>query len=65
MFVVIALVFGVLAALMAFLITYGEYTHHYSGTKEPLRMALEAAVFAFLVFIILGILAGVLLSRML
>jgi len=43
------LIFAPLAALMAFLITYGEYSHHYSNRKKPLRLAVESAVVAFIV----------------
>ena len=47
---ILGLVFGLLAALAAFLITSQEYMHHYPDPRVPLRIAT---------------LAGVLLSRML
>jgi hypothetical protein len=43
------LIFAPLAALMAFLVTYGEYAHHYSNRKKPLRLAIESAVVSFIV----------------
>jgi hypothetical protein len=43
------LIFAPLAALMAFLITYGEYSHHYSNRKKPLRLVIESAVVSFIV----------------
>jgi len=46
----IGLLFAPLAGLMAFLVTYGEYSHHYADRKEPLKFAIAAAVFTFLVF---------------
>jgi len=47
----ILLPFALIAAAMAYLITYNEWTHHYSTKKEPRKIALEAAVFTFIVFI--------------
>ncbi len=35
---------------MAYLITYNEWVRHYPTKKEPRKMALEAAIFAFVVF---------------
>ena len=59
----IGVLFSPLATLVTFLIFYDEYSHHYSGRKEPLKIALEAAVFTFIVFVILGILVGLALSQ--
>jgi len=61
--VVIGLGFSVLAGLAAFLITYEEWSHHYPSRREPLRHAIEAATVAFLVFVVLTILAGAFVSR--
>jgi hypothetical protein len=63
-FIPIGLTFSALAALAAFLITYEEWSHHYPSKREPLKHALEAAIVAFLVFVILATLAGVLFSRL-
>jgi polyferredoxin len=52
-----------LAALAAFLITYEEWSHHYPSKREPLRYGIEAAIVAFLVFVVLTILAGAFVSR--
>jgi heme/copper-type cytochrome/quinol oxidase subunit 2 len=57
-FLVIGGFFGFLAALMAYLITYNEWMHHYSTKKEPRKMALEIAVFTFVFFIAIAIIAG-------
>ena len=59
----IGVLFSPFAALAAFLIFYDEYSHHYSNRKEPLKIALEAAAFTFVVFVILGVLAGLLLNQ--
>jgi len=39
-----------IGAVIAYLITYNEYQHHYQTKREPRRLALEAAVFTFIVF---------------
>jgi len=62
-FLIIWLIGSPLAALCAFLITYNEYAHHYSGRKEPLKIAIEAAVFTFIAFVILGVLADFMISQ--
>jgi len=58
----IGLVFSPIAGLMAFLITYKEYEHHYPGKKEPLRLALEAAIFTFAFFMIVSVIVGIALN---
>ncbi len=47
-----------IAAAMAFLITYEEYSHHYTDKKRPLRLAFEAAIFTFILFGILSLLVS-------
>jgi hypothetical protein len=63
LFLGIGLIFGSLAGLMAYLITYNEYTRHYQTKKEPRKMALEAAVFTFFFFFILALLIGYFLLK--
>ena len=58
LFLVIGGTFSLLAGLIAYLITYNEWVHHYPTKKEPRRMALEAAIFAFMFFFILSVLLG-------
>jgi hypothetical protein len=52
-FIIIGLGFSVLAAIAAFLITYEEWSHHYTSKNEPFKYGIETAVVAFLVFAIL------------
>ncbi len=59
----LGLVFSPLAAAAAFLITYDEYIHHYPDKKEPLKLALQAALFTFAVFVIISLVIGYFLSR--
>lgn len=51
-------VFGAIAGLMAYLITYNEWMHHYPTKKEPRKMAWEAAIFAFTFFFLVSLFAG-------
>jgi F0F1-type ATP synthase assembly protein I len=59
----IAGIFSPLAALMAFLITYQEYTHHYSDKGKARKMAFKTAAFTLAFFLITGLLLGILLDR--
>lgn len=54
---------GLVAGLMAFLITYEEYVRHFPEKKTPLRLALEAAVFTFFVILALSVATGFVLIR--
>lgn len=56
-------VIGLFAGLLAFLITYEEYVRHYPVGNKPLRLALEAAAFAFFVFLTLSVVTGFVLTR--
>jgi H+/Cl- antiporter ClcA len=55
---VIGLVFSPIAAAMAFLITYGEYSRHYTDKKMPSKLALEAAIMTFIIFGAISFLIG-------
>ena len=51
------------ASLIAFLVTYEEYTKHYIDKRMPRRLAFEAAIFAFVVVFLLALLTGFVLTR--
>jgi len=56
-YVVLGVVFSTLAALCAFVITYGEYLKHFPDKRKPLKMAAQMALAAFAFFmIVLGLL---------
>jgi hypothetical protein len=55
-YLLIAGVFSVLAALCAFVITYGEYLKHFPDKKKPLRIAAKMAPTAFMFFMLLTLL---------
>lgn len=49
--------FSPFAAIIAYIITYDEYIHHLDK-KGARSQAFQAAIFTFIVFIIMGILSG-------
>ena len=55
----IGLVFSPLAALFTFLMTYNEYQHHFPDKRQTIKMATEAAIFTFLIFMALCFLIGI------
>ena len=59
--VLIAAVAGILAGIMAYLISYEEYLHHFPDKSGPRKMALEAALLAFAFFFGIGIILAVVL----
>ena len=58
----LGLFFGGVASIMAFLITYEEYTRHFLDRRKPLLFALQSALITFLVFFVLIFLIGIVLS---
>jgi tetrahydromethanopterin S-methyltransferase subunit C len=56
--ILIGLIFSPIAAAMAFLITYEEYSHHYTDKKKSLKVAFEAAIFTLIIFGILSLLVS-------
>jgi amino acid permease len=61
----IAVFFGCLAALTAYIIAYKEYCHHFPEKRRVRRLALESAIFAFAFYCGLGILLAILLPKLL
>lgn len=55
---VVGVFFGFLAAILAYVILYAEYTHHFADSAKPRRMALQGAIATFLVFLVLSIVFG-------
>jgi hypothetical protein len=54
--IVIGAIFSTLAALCAFVITYGEYLKHFPDKRRPLKMALKMALAAFAFFMLVSVL---------
>ena len=61
--IVVGIVFGFIAALMAFVITWHEYEKHKLTGKRLFKEAFQSAIFTFIVFLLLSLLAGFLLAR--
>ena len=59
----IGLALGLVAALMAFLITYGEYSRHFMTKSRARKISFETAFVVFAVFFIITIIAGLVLSK--
>lgn len=51
----ISLAFGIVAGLMAYVIAYGEYVHHFPDKRKARVMACESGLIAFLFFVVLGL----------
>lgn len=50
----LGIIFGIIAGLMVFLISYNEMIKHYPSGIFPRKLALQSAVIAFLFFLVLG-----------
>jgi len=61
--IVIGIVFGFIAALMAFVITWHEYEKHKFTGKRLLKEAFQSAIFTFAVFLILSFIIGFVLKH--
>ena len=61
--VVIGVIFGFLAALMAFVITWHEYEKHKFIGKRLFKEAFQTAIFAFVVFLLLSFIIGFMLTH--
>ncbi len=55
--------FGFLGAVMAYLITYNEYIHHYPTKREPKRLALQTGLFTFTFFLIIVLLLAYIFAK--
>ena len=55
---IFAAVFSPIAGLMAVLITYEEYSHHYPDRARPLRLALEAGFATVVALFVLSMVAS-------
>ena len=54
--IVIGAVFSTLAALCAFVITYGEYLKHYPDKWRPFLIAVKLSLAAFVFFMVVTVL---------
>jgi len=61
--ILIGLVFGLLGAGIAYLITFNEYKRRDIRGKSAVREAVEVAIFAFVFFVALGVVLGYIFSK--
>ena len=61
--IVIGIVFGLIAALMAFVITWREYEKHKFTGRRLFKEAFQTAIFTFVVFLLLSLFTGFFLIR--
>jgi hypothetical protein len=50
--------FSLIAAAMAYLISYTEYVKHFIDKRNPIIMALEAAAIIFALFMVITLIAA-------
>jgi len=61
--IILAILFGSLASLMAFLVTYGEYERHNFPKGRLIRESLRAALVSFVFLFGLTVIAGYLFLK--
>ncbi|MDD8020902.1 MAG: hypothetical protein PHU81_06940 [Acidobacteriota bacterium] len=62
--VIFALIFSPVAALSAYLITYGEYRRHFpEDRRRARRLSLEFALAAFIFFFVIIVLAIIFINK--
>ena len=54
---------GCVTGLMAYLITYNEYIHHFPDKKQPRKLSLQSAFAAFIFFLGLTLSIGFILTK--
>ena len=61
---VLGLPFSLIAALMSFLITYGEYSHHFAEKGKILKPSIGAGLITLIFFIFLITIIAFFLNKM-
>ena len=59
----LGIVFALLAAAMAFLISWQEYSRHFSDRRRAFRLALRTGLVTLAFFVVSAALAGLALAR--
>ncbi len=59
----IGLILSILAAIMAYIIAYQEYIHHYLDKKDASHEAMRSAYFTFGIFMALTIFLAIFLRK--
>ncbi len=63
LFLIIAAIFGPIAGVMAYLITYEEYSHHFLDRREVIGRSLTTALVTVAFFVVLFAIVGYLLDH--
>ena len=61
--IIIGAGFALLAAISAFLISYGEYSRHFMDKRKAVKISLETAFIMFIVFIAITVITVFIISR--
>ena len=56
--IVIGMMFGPLAAIVAFVISYEEYRHHFHDKKKAVLLSLKSAMVTLIVVAVVTFIAG-------
>ena len=59
----IGIIFSFLGAVIAFIVSYQGYTHHFMPKQEIFRLSMRSGRFAFTIFLIISIFLAILLGR--
>jgi len=59
----IGALFSPIAAIMAYLITYGAYRHHYAENRLVIKNALISAFITLSVFLVLSLIISVIINK--
>lgn len=63
LFFALGVLFGALASATAYVIFYREYTQHFIDSNKARAMALKGALAAFLFFVGLSVIAGLVITH--
>ena len=58
----IGMLLAPIAAIISFLITYEEYQRHFPDSRIPRKMALQTALYTFIIFLAISIFVGIVMA---
>lgn len=59
----IGILFSFLGAIIAFIVSYQGYSHHFLSKEEVFRLSMRSSRFAFVIFLIISIFLAIILRR--
>jgi ABC-type antimicrobial peptide transport system permease subunit len=57
-FLLIGAVFGIVAGLMIYLISYNELIKHFTDKRIPIKVSLKSSLITLVFFVVLGFIIG-------